>query len=370
MTSTTTRPRRIVDPLDDDQELDIEELLPGLKRVADVEREDVKFVWYPYIPAGKLTLIEGDPGLGKSWIGCDIAARLSTGTPFPGEDGPRIPQKVLILSAEDGIAETIRPRLEALGADLTKVYADDEPFTFTPQKMEKLEMVMGRVPAAITFIDPIVGYMGGKMDMHRANEVRELMSQLQGAAKRTGSAVILVRHLRKAGGQNAKYRGIGSIDFTAAVRSQLQVGETKTGTTFMEHVKHNLSPAGPALRYEVVDGKFQWTGGMDWRSEEKKKVSTKARVDVAGFLQKCLADGPKTGSRVIHEALEAGISESLLMKRKTGVAHSRKIGNVWMWELDVAPQPPAPPQEIVVSMPSEEDPLVTQALSRIGRGNV
>src|SRR5688572_14680836 len=119
MTVVSTTPRVVteeerVQRETEQRERDAETLiLPGLKNMADVVREDLRWVWYPYIPAGKLTMLEGDPGLGKSWISCDIAARLSNGEPFPGEDRHRPPEKVLMLSAEDGLGETIQPRLTA-----------------------------------------------------------------------------------------------------------------------------------------------------------------------------------------------------------------------------------------------------------------
>lgn len=334
MVTTTRHPTFVPGKVKSNSEKTVEELLPGLKLVNDVAKEELKFVWYPYIPAGKVVIIEGDPGLGKSWIACDIASRLSTGAPFPGElETGRIPQKTLILSAEDGIGETIRPRLEALGADLSMIYADDEPFTLTDDSMDRLEQVMARITATITFIDPIVGYMGGRIDMHRANEVRALMSRLQLAARRTGSSVVAVRHLRKGEVSNKKYSGIGSIDFTAAVRSQMQVGETKSGRTYMEHVKHNLTPKGPTLAYTVEDGKFIWQGGMDWKEEEKKAVSTTPRRRVPEFLAEVLLNGPIPATEVIAEARRRGISEASLMKGKADIAYSKKINNTWVWDL-------------------------------------
>lgn len=341
------RPARLVRSAeDDDAEKALEELLPGLKLVGDVEPEEILWVWYPYIPAGKMTILEGDPGLGKSWIATDVAARLSTGNPFPGEDAGRPPQKVLMLSAEDGIAETIRPRLDALGADVSRIYADDVPFTLSPQNVQRLEEVMRRIPATITFIDPIVGYIGDKVDMYRPNEVRALMNMLQGAAKRTGSAVLLVRHLRKSDTTNKKYSGIGSIDFTAAVRSQLQVGETKRGRTFMEHVKHNLTPKGETLGYEITDGRFRWTGGMDWRDEERKGKSEGGIERAKVFLRETLAYGPIKNTAVMALAREEGISSATLSKAKQGIAHSRKVGSAWHWELDA---PPLPSEEEVLN---------------------
>lgn len=352
-----------------------EEGVPGLRSMSDVPRENINWIWYPYIPAGKLTMLEGDPGLGKSWISCDIASRLSTGSPFPGDEKPRLASKVLMLSAEDGLGDTLRPRLESLHADLRNIIASDEAFTLDERGIKALEYTMSRVSAAIVFIDPIVGYLGGKIDMHKANEVRGFMAALHHAATRTGAAIVGVRHLRKSQGKggpgNPIYSGIGSIDFTAAARSALQVQTTKRGQTYMAHIKHNLSPGGEALSYSIADGGFQWTGPVAWDKEKGKEPSTTRKGEAKEFLQRLLAKGPLVNEEVLIQASEQGINTASLMKAKAGVAQSRKVGSKWVWELvpeetlliakerlSEAPKPPA------------LDPRILQeALDKIGRGN-
>lgn len=352
-----------------------EEGIPGLRSMTDVPRENINWIWYPYIPAGKLTMLEGDPGLGKSWISCDIASRLSTGTAFPGEDKPRTPTKVLMLSAEDGLGDTLRPRLEMLGANLANIVASDAAFTLDERGIKALEHTMSRVSAAIVFIDPVVGYLGGKIDMHKANEVRGFMAALHHAATRTGAAIVGVRHLRKSQGSGgpgkAIYSGIGSIDFTAAARSALQVQETKHGQTYMAHIKHNLSPGGEALAYSIKDGGFQWTGTVNWDKESSKGVSTTRRGDAAEFLKRVLAKGSLPNEEILILASEQGIGEASLMKAKRGVARSWKAGKEWRWELigdqkllvahELMPEPPVP-----ITL----DPAILEAaLARVGRGN-
>lgn len=355
-----------------------EEGIPGLKSMTDVPRENINWIWYPYIPAGKLTMLEGDPGLGKSWISCDITARLSTGRPFPGEEKTRIPAKVLMLSAEDGLGDTLRPRLETLGADLGNIVASDAAFTLDDKGIKALEYTMSRVSAAIVFIDPVVGYLGGKIDMHKANEVRGFMAALHHAATRTGAAIVGVRHLRKAQGRDgpgkAIYSGIGSIDFTAAARSALQVQQTKRGQTYMAHIKHNLSPGGEALAYSIADGGFQWTGTVNWDKERSKDTSTTRRGEAEEFLKRLLAHGPLPNDEVLILASEQGINEASLVKAKRGIARSRKAGKEWVWELT--------PEERLIQAPrlpnsAEHDrsvvavdpAILEEALSRLGRGN-
>ena len=310
-------------------------------RLADIETEDVKWLWYPYIPAGKLSLLEGDPGQGKSWITCSLAADLSAGRALPGQKTPLPPQKVLMLSAEDGLGDTIRPRIEALAGNMENIFVSDDYFILDPQGVRDLEDLMRTTAATIVFMDPIVAYLGMKVDMHRANEVRGLMTALAEAAKRTGSAVVAVRHLRKGGtdGKAGKaiYSGIGSIDFTAAVRSVMQVQETKDGTRIMYHAKHNLTPKGETMAYSFADGHFKWEGPVE---EAKLRgdapVSTRPKVQAVAedFLRKALAKGPLSAMDLHALAAEAGISAQALQRAKPGVAFSRRTGEGWVWELE------------------------------------
>ena len=310
-------------------------------RLADVEAEEVKWLWYPYIPAGKLSLLEGDPGQGKSWITCALAADLSCGRALPGQKEALPPQKVLMLSAEDGLGDTIRPRIEGLAGNMNNIYVSDDYFILDPQGVKDLEDLMRTTAATIVFMDPIVAYMGGKIDMHRANEVRGLMTALAEAAKRTGTAVVAVRHLRK-GGTDGKvgkaiYSGIGSIDFTAAVRSVMQVQESKSGNKYMYHAKHNLTPKGDALGYTFKDGHFEWTGPVGQEVlEEESKVSTRPKqVALAEqFLFDVLKSGPVSAITLHEQAAEHGISAQAIQRAKKGIAFSRRTSDGWVWYLE------------------------------------
>lgn len=308
----------------------------------DVQAEEVDWLWYPYIPAGKVTLLEGDPGLGKSWITCALAAALSKGEALPGQ-GALPPQRVLMLSAEDGLGDTVRPRIEKLGGNLQNIFVSDDYFILDPAGLRSMEALMQEMAATIVFIDPIVAYMGGKVDMFRPNEVREVMAALAQAAKRTASSVVAVRHLRKqpSGAPKGKaiYSGIGSIDFVAAVRSVMQVGETDDGGTFMFHPKHNLSEEGPARRYSIVDGRFEWGAevakGALLQPKATPTLSTtpSALFQAREWIRKRLSDGPVPAQVVITEACEAGHSIRTLNTAKKGFAHSYKDGQQWYWEL-------------------------------------
>lgn len=322
----------------------------------DVECVPIRWLWYPYIPAGKLTIIEGDPGIGKSWISCAIAKAVAGGEALPGQEGRPLapPQRVLLCSAEDNPADTIGPRLRAMGADLRLIDYVDQAFTLNKEGIAALEETMRSVAATIVFIDPIVAYLGGKMDMNQANEVREVMTPLAHAAERTGCAIVVVRHLRKASSDTALYRGIGSIDFTAAVRSVMAVTYGRDGKTkIIRHIKHNNTPAGPSLSFETEKGEelldeggkptgvwtcgtFRW--GQTFVEEEYGPAlgvnrTPKSHAKAQQFLIDFLKDGPKPALDVIRAAEAAGIAEKTLKRSKAGIAVSDKELNQWVWRL-------------------------------------
>lgn len=313
-------------------------------RLSDVEPEEVQWLWYPYIPAAKLTLIEGDPGQGKSFMTAALAADLSAGRKLPGMKEALPPQRILMLSAEDGLGDTIRPRVEAMNGNMQNIFVSDDYFILDEIGIKEMEELMKTTAATIVFMDPIVAYMGAKVDMHRANEVRGLMTALSDAAKRTGTAVVAVRHLRKAavngGKTKAIYSGIGSIDFTAAVRSVLQVQETQSGKKFMYHAKHNLTPKGASLAYSIgEDGAFHWEGELSEDEAATRKGAQpinripKAVADAQRFLYGLLRDGPQPSALVHSAAAERGISEQALNRAKPGFVYSYKEGQIWLMNL-------------------------------------
>jgi hypothetical protein len=213
--------------------------------LADVVPEHVDFLWHPYIPKGKLTLIEGDPGVGKSWLICAIATATAAG------DGPSgwvqdVPGNVLMLSVEDGLADTIRPRLDAMRANVKRIFALQGALILNDSGLLRLESEIIDYRPTLVAIDPLVAYLGAGVDLHRANETRAVMSRLAILAEKYHCAIVAVRHLTKGGKDKAIYRGIGSIDFTAACRSVLLVGSDPDDTSrrAVVHIKSNLSEKG------------------------------------------------------------------------------------------------------------------------------
>jgi len=304
-------------------------------RLSDVEPQDVAWLWHPYIPLGKLTLLEGDPGLGKTFISLTLAAAITRGWPLlsqtgaPGEELE--PADVLYMSAEDGLADTLRPRLDAADADVSRVHAltgwritgDDGTDTEGAVSLGDipiLEQALAQTKPKLIIIDPLQAYLGAGVDMHRANETRPLLTALGNLAEKYGCAVVCIRHLNKALGGKALYAGLGSIDFAAAARSVLQVGEHE-GERLLAHVKSSLAPNGKSIRYELRDGSLNWLGVSDVTAEELRALPQQERgestVEAAiSFLQDFLADGPQTSNEVSKAAKEEGISTATLRRAK------------------------------------------------------
>ncbi len=320
--------------------------------LSEVEPEYIKWLWYPYIPAGKLTIIEGDPGLGKSWITCAIAKGVANGIKLPGMQRALPPQKILLASAEDGLADTLVPRLLAMGADLEKIFHIDSLFVLDKSGIRALEATMIEYAAAVVFIDPLVAYLGAKMDMNKANEVREVLAGLARVAEHTGAAIITVRHLRKASGKGKQiYAGLGSIDFTASARSVLLVCETKMGENIIRHIKHNLTPAGKSMTYEIGEGtedpdwpgqygpgKFAWTGFYEGSESDDAMVentvcTTNKKQKCEVFLFDLLRDGEKPASECQSLLLAAGFKMTTIKLVKKGMVVSHQTDNVWYWGL-------------------------------------
>lgn len=317
-------------------------------RMADVQPEQVHWLWHPYIALGKLTLLEGDPGLGKSWLTCALAAAVSFGRGLPGAE-PFAPGNVLMLSAEDGLGDTLRPRLDAVGADVSRVFALAEPMTFDAAGLIRLEAAIIEHAPVLVIIDPLFGFTGGKVDIHRANECRAVSAPLAAIAERHGCAVVAVRHLGKSrGGGHALNAGIGSIDFTAAARSVLLVGQDPDEPTkrAIVQTKNNLAPHGEAVGYTLEGGQFFWTGVstltagriLALPSNDEERGTRSEAID---FLRAALADGPRAASEVKEEARRAGITEKVLRvaRERLGIVYRKEGGHFgggpqrWLWTL-------------------------------------
>ncbi|HEX7956344.1 MAG TPA: AAA family ATPase, partial [Pyrinomonadaceae bacterium] len=319
--------------------------------MADVVPETVRWLWYPYIPFGKLTILEGQPSLGKSWLTCALASAVSRGQGLPGCE-PFEPGNVVMLSAEDGIADTIRPRLGAVGADMPRVFAVKELFALDSLGMLLLEEKVDEVRPALVIIDPLFAYTGGKVDINRANECRGVTAPLAALAERYGCALVALRHLSKSkGGGDALNAGIGSIDITAAARSVLLVGRDPDDDKrrAIVQTKNNLAPQGGALGYKVEEGRFYWTGEstltagriLSLPSDEQGRGE---QAEATDYLRQALSEGPRPSKDIKAEAHQVGLSEQMLRtaRMRLGVRTRKEggsfgsMGQRWVWYIPSA----------------------------------
>jgi putative DNA primase/helicase len=319
----------------------------GMVCLADVEAEHVEWLWFPYIPVGKLTLIEGDPGVGKSWLVLAIATAIAAGRGLPGA-GISEPRNVLLLSAEDGLGDTIRPRLDSMYADCTRIFAFNRAVVFDDSGLLELEAVIAECRPGLVLVDPMVAYLGAGIDMHKANETRVVMAALARLAEKHSCAIVGVRHLSKAMGGKTIYRGIGSIDFTAACRSVLLVGadpDDKHKRAVVQ-IKNNLAAFGEPMGYEIRDDSFYWTGAtgltaeriLSNSSEQEEKTALEEAV---GYLRESLTEGDRDAKEISSDARALGISLRTLerARRELGIkalqnrsADQRRVSG-WRWTL-------------------------------------
>ena len=265
--------------------------------MSEINAEEVQWLWYPYIPLGKLTILQGDPGEGKTSFILAVIAALTRGDPLPECERAAEPMNVIYQTAEDGLADTIKPRLESAGADCTRVLVIDEGKRELTLCDARLEEAIRRTGAKLIVLDPLQAYLGSNVDMHRANEVRPVLKRLSLLAERTQCAVILIGHMNKAQGLKSGYRGLGSIDFRASARSVLIVGRLKSGDTLriVAQDKNSLAPEGSSIAFElhpecesIVEPQEEGgesEGGEDVEEQTGAGTDVRSRLDVRFRLQ-------------------------------------------------------------------------------------
>lgn len=337
----------------------------GFVQLTDVETVPINWVWRPYIPRAALTLIMGDGGYGKSWLTCAIAADLSKGRALPGQDAMP-PQKILMIGAEDGLSQVIKPKMEMLDADMANIRASDKGFTLDASSMVHLVRHIREYDAAIVFLDPLVVYLGGKVDMFRANEARSMLTLLGSVAQDTNTAVVAVHHVRKSSEGATQHKVMGSADFVNGVRSTLLVDVSKGGQRYMAHVKSNWAANGATLAYNFGDKGFEWHGEYDGTADGGHEVSRTPRGVVQKWLREQLRAGPVPALEMQKRAADQGYTERTLARAKTGIAVSQNVGGMWVWSLDLAEVQRMQEQEGQGATPAEAQ----QALASLGRGPI
>ncbi|WP_394914919.1 AAA family ATPase [uncultured Robinsoniella sp.] len=311
-----------------------------LIKMSDVQSQEILWLWYPFIPYGKLTIIQGDPGDGKTTFVLNIAAQLSKGTGLEGDIKVSEPMNIIYQTAEDGLADTVKPRLELAGADCERIVVIDESEKTLSMIDERLEEALIKTNAKLLILDPIQAYLGGGMDMNRANEARDMTKKLGLLAEKYQCAIVLIGHMNKAAGNKAAYRGMGSIDFFAVARSVLLVGriEGQANIRAVVQIKNNLAAFGHPKAFTLSESGFQWLGDYDITADEVLGgVAPKAnKLEQAKQLLQRLAESNKTmqSNEIFDFAEEEGISKRTLENAKKELdIKAKKIKNLWYWEL-------------------------------------
>ena len=303
-------------------------------RMSDVELTPVEWLWKPYLPFGKLSVLQGNPGEGKTYFAMHLAAACTNGKLLPNMEHME-PFNVIYQTAEDGLGDTVKPRLIEAGADLDRVLVIDDSDVQLTLSDERIEKAIIENNARLVIIDPIQAYLGADVDMNRANEVRPIFMRLGQVAQRTGCAILLIGHLNKAAGMQSLQRGLGSIDIAAAVRSVMFIGKLKHDPTMriLTHEKSSLAPPGVSLAFSLGDeGGFRWVGEYDITADEmlsgiepQRETKTQQAKDLICTL---LAGGKQVLSEDIDKAaLERGIPGRTVRdaKRELGDALKSKI---------------------------------------------
>lgn len=328
--------------------------------LADVEPAEVTWLWKPYIPDGKITLLSGDPGSGKTTLALAICASITSGEMHLPEGG--IPSEtpttivsgsVLYFTGEDDLDDTILPRFSKMRGNGTRFFAIGgviqehdgmrKQWTVTLADREVIENEIRARRPKLVVIDPIQAYLGAKVDFHRANEVRPILDWIADLARRSNCAFLLIRHLCKANYRKALYQGMGSNDFTASARSEILVGEhpQEPGQYVLAHLKCSNASKGPSLGYLLNDGHITWLGANDLTPEQLcgqdlRGTALKPRKQAADLLLEVLSAGPRPSAEVIALAGFYGISHRTLQRAREQLGVITKPSAYqghWTWQL-------------------------------------
>lgn len=329
----------------------------GIVRLSDVDPEAIKWLWPDRIPLGKLTMLDGDPGLLKSTITLDLAARLSRGASMPDGTEPEVgrPAGTVLLTAEDGLADTVRPRLDAAEGDPRRVAVvkhvstvNGEPRLPHVEDTPELARALDKVEARLLVVDPLMAFLPSDVNSHRDQDVRRALAPLAELADDTGVAVVAIRHLNKSGGNNPKYRGGGSIGLIGAARSGLMVAEDPDAPDtrrILAPTKANLSEPAPSLAYRPLEAKngavrVEWEGKSGHAAHALLEISSEEertkRDEAADVLREELRNGPIAVEELKQLADRLGIGWRTFRraKKRLGVDHQKRgFDGGWEWEL-------------------------------------
>lgn len=313
--------------------------------LSTVEAKEIEWLMPPLIPYGMITIMEGDPGVGKSYLAMHIAAQVSIGGSLPGVDKLKR-GRVLYLSAEDDPAYTIRPRIDAMGGDAKRIRIQADYLSLDEDGLQALFDEVRRHPPSLIIMDPLFAYVPGTQDIYRPNVIRSLLSQLRDIAEYGDTAVLIVRHLTKTKRDKAIYQGGGSMDVIGAARSAFLVAQHPDDPELkiVAHVKHNIAPRGTSWVYELVqqvpDGipVLKWIGPSDLTVEDLMGADDgdrKSALDEAiDFLREELKCGPKPVAEIEQKGQSQGIAKRTIDRaRKEIGTDAKKVKGRWILSL-------------------------------------
>ena len=323
-------------------------------KASEIEPKEVKWLWYPYIPFGKVTLLQGDPGDGKSKLMLSIAALLSKGEPIPfTETEENEPMTIIYQTTEDDADDTVVPRFNSAdgnGENLIFIKEDEKTLSFGDNRIRE---AIEKYNAKLLILDPLSSYIGENCSMNNANETRAEFNHLIAVAKDTGCAIVIIAHMNKMKDNNPLYRTNGSIDIAGAARSILAITRTPNkeapAERYLVQVKSNLAPTGSAILFEVAESGVNFVSELEMTAEEafsslapKMGRPSEKELKAKEFILEMLKDGEMLANDCEAKLEEAGFKKSTIKKakKKAGVV-SHKKGFLWYWSLPMGDMPRA-----------------------------
>lgn len=326
-------------------------------RCADIDPSSVSWLWEPYLARGKLAVLDGDPGTGKSFVTIDIAARVSSSAQMPcGGTSSSECASVLLLNAEDDARDTIRPRVSAACGNPEFVRVLAAPglglgrLPRFPDDLVALEGAIRESRAALVVIDPMMAFFPPEVSANNDQSIRQALTPLAEVAAATNACVLLVRHLRKSGGASAIYRGLGSIGIMGAVRTGLMIARHPDDPDLrvLTVSKTNIGPPGRSLGFRLVRSEatgqtsVDWTGPLDLSADDlfgaclPQRAGNRTRERAAEWLRQYLSEGPRRATEVFASALTAGIPNRTLERVKATIGVKSDAVSIggrieWWW---------------------------------------
>ncbi|MGB3489832.1 MAG: AAA family ATPase [Xanthobacteraceae bacterium] len=311
--------------------------------LSNFESKAIKWLWEPFIAYGMVTVLEGDPNVGKSFFAMKLAATVSAGGILP--DGQEVDgADVFYISAEDDPSFTIRPRIESMGGDPELVHVQGKFSPFDEEGIKALRREIRRNPASLVIIDTLYSFVPSGTNIFQANEIRVFLAHLSEIAKESGAAFAVIRHLKKSRADKAIYQGVGAIDVIGVARSALLIGvhPDDPDMRVVAHVKHNLSERGNSQGYRLVSRpgsqipQFKWAGPVNLTAEQLSALPTvpSALEEAVRYLQQELSNGAANAVDLQRKAMTVGIAARTLDRAKKELnVKTSKSGSTWIWSL-------------------------------------